>query len=133
MDSREKLISGLKHDIDEWYRHGKRNNLGDIACTVVVVCASLAASILGGDDDAAPVLIAAVAAVPAAAATLQRAVNFRGRSNWYFTAGARLRALLFEVEHAKKPDLEDFARRRGELELELEKEWGPAVGGAKAS
>lgn len=124
MDARAKLVTDIRRDIDEWYRYGRRNNLADIGCTVAIVVTSMVATILGAADAVPAVAVAAVAALPAAAASLQRSVDFRGRAAWYFRAGARLRKLMFEVEQAAQPDLEDFARRRGRLEVELEEAWG---------
>jgi hypothetical protein len=40
-----------------------------------------------------------------------------------------MNALRYEVEYAKAPDLEAFARRYGELEIEHESTWGKQFAG----
>ena len=40
-----------------------------------------------------------------------------------------MKALRYEVEYAEKASLEALARKRGELEVELETEWGSQAGG----
>jgi hypothetical protein len=131
-DRRDKLVSSITRDTDAWFFGGKLNNVADILCTALTVVGSLAASVLGGSHRVDPEIVAAVAAFPAAVATLQRAVNFRGRSFWYFRAGARMRALLFELESAEVPNVEEFARRRGDLEQELDDGWAEALGNGPA-
>jgi hypothetical protein len=68
-------------------------------------------------------VVATAAAIPAAAASLQRIIGIRERSNWYFLYAAQVRALATKLKYAITPDVEDFANKRAELEVEMEKEW----------
>lgn len=68
-------------------------------------------------------LIASIAAVPAACTSLQRIVDFRGRSVWYFQHSASLKALAVSLRYATSPNLEEFARRRADLEVQGEQRW----------
>jgi len=132
-DERGKLVRDIYNDADIWYKGGKLNNIADLLFTTSTVLASLAATVLSGTDRVEAVVVATVAALPAALATIQRVVNFRGRSLWYFRAGAHMRALGYETEWAKAPDLEKLARKRGSLEKRLEAEWAEHIFGASTS
>lgn len=68
-------------------------------------------------------IVASVAAIPAAAASLQRIIGIRERSNWYFLYAAQVRALATRLKYAIAPDVEEFANKSAELEIEMEKEW----------
>jgi hypothetical protein len=96
------------------------------------VLGSLAATVLVSTGAAKP-LIASIAAIPSACTTLQRIVDFRGRSLWYFQHSANLKALTVSLRYAVNPDLEAFAQRRGDLELEAEQRWSQIGSGKDAS
>jgi hypothetical protein len=102
---------------------GRKNNITDIILSIVTVVASLIATILASTPSVYPWVIATAAAIPAASTSLQRIVGFRERSDWYFQHAERLRELVFEVKHAKAPDLEEYAGRRGKIEVEMGKKW----------
>jgi hypothetical protein len=118
----QKLLKAIRSDEDNCFDSGRLNNLTDIGLTIVAVLGSLAATVLvsTGVNHA---VVASIAAIPAACTTLQHVVDFRGRSSWYFQHSAGLKALGLSLEYAANPDLEQFAKRRGELELEAEKRW----------
>jgi len=102
---------------------GIENNRTDIVLTIVTVVASLIATILAGTQEVYRWVVAAVAAVPAACTSLQRIIGFRERSDWYFQHADKLRQLSFELKYAKTPDLEEYARRRGKIEVEMGEKW----------
>jgi hypothetical protein len=62
--------------------------------------------------------------------SLQKIIDFRGRSLWYFHHSANLKALALSLKFAKEPNLEEFARRRAEIEIEGEQRWAQ-IGGAR--
>ncbi len=120
--SRDTLLEELVFDGDQYFDAGRQNNLADIALSVMAVLASLVATVLVGAQ-VSPIITATMAALPAACASIQRIVDLRARASWYFIHAARVRALARELEHASEPDLAHFARRRGELEVSMEREW----------
>ena len=65
-----------------------------------------------------------LAALPAAVTSIQKVTEVKSRSDWYFEYAARLKALAVLVEYSEKLDMDDFAKRRAAIELEMEKGWG---------
>ncbi len=120
--ARETLLANLEQDGDSYFGAGTQNNIIDLSLTITVVLASLVATVLA-TTAASRWIVAAVAAIPAAAASLQRIVGIRERSNWYFLCAAEVRALATRLKYAAAPNLEDFAFKRAELEVQMEKEW----------
>jgi hypothetical protein len=129
MPTRAELLDEFAADETSCFGSGATNNVTDIVLTLMSVVSSLAATILAS---ATPhhFLAASFAAVPAACTSLQRIIDFRGRSHWYFKHAADLKALALSLRYAKTPDLEEFAQRRAELEVEGEQRWAQ-IGGAK--
>ena len=120
--NREELIEELVADGESYFSSGATNNIIDLTLIVLTVLASLAATVLA-TTSVAKWIVAGVAAVPAAATSLQRIVGIRERSNWYFLHAANVRALATELKYASAPNLEEFSKKRGELEIEMEKQW----------
>ena len=77
---RDELLHDLQVDWESCFASGKMNNITDVALSIVAILASLVATVLAGTETV-KWIVASVAAVPAACATLQRVVDFRGRSN----------------------------------------------------
>lgn len=121
--SKDELIQELEFDAMRSFISGKRNNRTDMALSIVTVIASLTAAVLVSTKDMYPWIIASVAALPAACSSLQRLVGFRERSDWYFQHADEVRRLLFELKFTETPNLVKFARKRGELEVELGRAW----------
>jgi hypothetical protein len=119
----DELLRELDEDGEAYFGSGRQNNITDITLSITAILASLVATVLAATGQVPPWISATVAAVPAACASLQRVVDFRGRSSWYFQHAARVRALATSLRYAKAPDVEEFARKRGDLEVEMEKEW----------
>jgi hypothetical protein len=131
--ARDDLLDEFYTDEESCFNSGRLNNITDIGLSIVAVLGSLAATILVSTHIETTV-VASVAAVPAACTTLQRIVDFRGRSLWYFHHSANIKALAVSLKYAATPDLEHFASLRAELEIEGDKRWsqiGPG-GGATA-
>jgi hypothetical protein len=120
--SRDELLSELEADRDSCFESGATNNKTDIALTFISVLASLAATVL---VSATPykALTASIAAIPAACTALQKIIDFRGRSFWYFQQAAGLKALAISLKYATTPDLETYAKHRADLEVDGEKRW----------
>jgi hypothetical protein len=123
MDGRGSLLQEFEIDERQCFESGRLNNITDIALSIISVLTSLAATVLvsTGVDKA---VVASVAALPAACTALQRTVDFRGRSLWYFEHAANITALSVSLRYATTPDLEQFAKRRAELEIDGDKRWG---------
>jgi hypothetical protein len=123
--ARDVLIHELEDDGDSFFSGGFWNNIIDLSLTVLTVFASLVATVLATTDpkEVSRWVVAAVAAIPAAAASLQRIIGIRERSNWYFLYAAQVRALATKLKYANAPDVEEFANKSAELEVEMEKEW----------
>jgi hypothetical protein len=131
LPTRSELLEEFEADYESSFDSGAKNNISDIALTIVSVASSLAATVLVTATPYRP-LAASVAAIPAACTALQRTVDFRGRSLWYFGHAANLKALALALKFAKEPDLEDFAKHRADLEIDAEVLWSQ-IGGGRAS
>jgi pimeloyl-ACP methyl ester carboxylesterase len=123
--SREELIRELEEDGDSFFEEGRSNNIFDLSLTIVIVLASLVATVLATTDpkNVSRLIVASVAAIPAAAASLQRIIGIRERSNWYFLYAANVRSLATKLKYADAPNVEEYASKRAELEVEMEREW----------
>jgi hypothetical protein len=119
----EELLQELEDDGESYFASGRQNNITDLTLSIVITLASLVATVLAATGQVPAWASATAAAVPAACASLQRVVDFRGRSSWYFQHAVRVRALANSLRYAKTPDAEEFARKRGDLEIEMEKDW----------
>jgi hypothetical protein len=128
--SRSEMIEEFIADQASCFSSGAINNITDISLTIVSVLASLAATVLVSTG-ICRILAASVAAVPAACTALQRIVDFRGRSIWYFRHAANLKALAVSLKFAKEPNLEEFAKKRADIEIEGESRWA-GIGAAMA-
>jgi hypothetical protein len=130
---RDDLLRDLEGDWESCFASGKVNNVTDVTLSIVGILASLAATVLVSTD-ASKWIIASVAAVPAACASLQKVVDFRGRSHWYFRYASHVRALASSLKFDNAPDLSDYARKWGALDVEMDKDWSQiGRSGAKPS
>jgi hypothetical protein len=116
------LVQELEDDGEVFFNGGRLNNITDATLSIVSVFGSLAATVLVSTQ-VPRWLPAAVAAVPAACATLQKTLDFRGRSNWYFQYAAHARSLATDLKYADAPNVQEFAHKRAELEVRMEEEW----------
>jgi hypothetical protein len=85
--SRSELIEKFETDENSCFDFGATNNVTDITLTIISVFASLAATVLVAVTGW-KIVAASVAAIPAACTSLQRIIDFRGRSHWYFQHSA---------------------------------------------
>jgi hypothetical protein len=131
MSDKEKLIHEFESDGDQYFESGRGNNLLDIGLSIAAILASLLATGLAGLGSKWTGLVAAVAALPAAFGSIQSVLNTQGRSEWYFRSAAAVRALALELTYDKSPDLAEYARKRGNLEIKMEEEWQNQGRGAK--
>jgi len=121
--SRQELVEELEADGESYFSSGVMNNIIDLSLIVLTVLASLAATVLAATESVPKSIVAGIAALPAAATSLQRIIGIRERSNWYFLHAANVRALATELKYASAPNLDEFSKKRGELEVEMEKQW----------
>jgi hypothetical protein len=129
---RDELLKDLEDDGDEYFSGGRFNNIVDIVLSASAILSSLAATVLA-TTEVCRWIAATVAALPAACASIQRVMNVRGRASWYFRHAALVRALAMDLRYASAPNLQEVAQKRGNIEVEMEKEWDHALspGGAK--
>jgi hypothetical protein len=129
--TREDLLAELEDDGNSFFEDGRRNNMIDLGLTISTVLASLVATVLAAGNIPHGIL-AAVAAIPAAAASLQRIIGIRERSNYNFMYAAEVRSLATKLKFSNAPDVEEFARKRAEIEVEMERAWA-GIGHSGAS
>src|SRR5262249_37156252 len=112
MPDRDQLIQEIEDDAESFYAAGRVNNITDIVLSIAAILSSLVAAVAATVPVDPRWIVATVAAVPAACASLQRVVDFRARSNWYFQFASRGRALAISLKYANAPDLEEFGQKR---------------------
>ena len=117
----EKVLRGLDDDSNQYFMAGRKNKITDVALSISGILASLAATVLAATH--VLLWITAAVATVRACASIQKVVDVRGRSGWYIRHVALVRSLASALKYAKIPDVEEFARKRGELEVEMEREW----------
>ena len=133
MSDEKDLLKELDSDIVDAYSSGTLNNKVDIALSFATVMTSLLATVLVAANDVIiipKVVTALIAALPAACTSLQNFVQFKERSNWYFEYAARARAIGMLYRADEKLDLKEFAKQRGTLEVEMERQWAAIIRGA---
>ena len=128
--NRAELVAELEADARSSFGGGKQNNVTDLVLSMGAILFSLVAAVVAGIGDSPKWLAATFAALPAACASLQRVVDFRGRSNWYFQNAAKTRALAMQLKYADSPSLAEFSQRKAELEVDMEKVWAQ-IGGSQ--
>jgi|GEM_PF-4800662 len=130
--TRQMLINDIERDVKCGYKSGVKNNLTDVGLSIVLTASSLAAAVLlsVNHKSVSPWMIAAVAAIPAACRTLQSIVDFRRRSNWYFSYTDALQQLVLELKYDDAADLKQYAVRLGNLEVEHGKVWTQVTSGS---
>ena len=120
--SADDLQSELESDAQEYFSGGRFNNIVDICLTISAIVSSLIAAIVAATDTQQWIRVG-IAAVPAACTSIQKVLEVRARSNWYFNYAARLRALGVTLKFARGPDLEDFAKKKAAIDLDMERTW----------
>jgi hypothetical protein len=118
----EDMLNSLESDAAAYFDYGKSNNVIDITLTISTILTSLVAAVVASSDISKWIRVG-IAAVPAACTSIQKVIDVRKRSNWYFTYAARLRALAVTVEYASTPNLEEFAKKRAAIDIEMENTW----------
>jgi hypothetical protein len=86
--TRESLLEDFEIDEAQCFSSARINNITDITLSILAVIGSLVATVLAAGAKVAPWIVATFASIPAASASLQRIVDFRGRSIWYFAHSA---------------------------------------------
>ncbi|MBP1777213.1 MAG: hypothetical protein H6Q86_3223 [candidate division NC10 bacterium] len=121
------LVEDLDAEVETSFKGGRKNNLADIWCSVGVIVASVLASILAAVSGVPGWVTAAIAVLPALCGGLQRTLDFRGRSAWYFVKWGRLRALQLTLKG--DPDLprKDVSLQYGEILRDMENRWSEFV------
>lgn len=125
------LCSQIESDAEEYFSAGRFNNMVDVSLTIAAIIISLIAA-TAASTDAQQWFRVGIAAVPAACISVQKVIEVRARSNWYFNYAARLRALELTLRFATSPELSDFARKKAAIDLDMERAWAQiGRGGAK--
>lgn len=121
----------VEAEAEEYFSAGRFNNISDICLTVSAIVTSLIAAVIAATE-AQQWIRVGIAAVPAACTSIQKVIEVRARSNWYFNYAARLRALGLTLRFAGNPEVEDFAKKKAAIDLDMEKAWAQiGRGGAK--
>ena len=123
------LLKDLEDDAAEYFDGGRFNNIVDISLTIGAILTSLIAAAVAAADVLRWIHVA-VAALPAACTSIQKVVEVKARSNWYFTYSTRLGVLAATLRYTQNPDPEDFAKRRAAIDLEMEQAWSQLGRGA---
>jgi len=120
----EDLVREIDGEEDALYKAGRTNHKTDLLFWFTAIIASFVATILAalGKEQIPPWLTAAIAALPGLCASLQRVIDFRGRSAWYFQKAAQMKALLLNVKY-QGMSVEDGAKRWGQIETAYEDLW----------
>ena len=119
----EDFLEQLEADAEVQFSGGRNNHLWDISLTIAAMVTSLVAAVVVATDVTPRWIRVGVAALPAACTSIQKVLEVRARSNWYFNYAARLRALAVIAEFAKNPDLEEYSKKKAAIELDMEKAW----------
>lgn len=90
---KSQLADDLDAEADDLFGGGRQNNITDIGCSVGAILGSFLAAVLAATDDVYPAVTAGVAALPGLCASLQRVIDYRGRSAWYFLKSAQLSSI----------------------------------------
>jgi hypothetical protein len=122
-NDKDTMLQKFEDDGIDYFGSGRLNNFSDIACSIGAIVSSITAAVLATLPPVRPWVLALIAAIPAGLASAQIKINFRGRSDWYFESAARVRDLALQLKYAEAPDLAEFARKRGELEIAGEEQW----------
>lgn len=118
-EKKDALVEGFENDRKQYFHLGRLSRMEDLWMSIIAIFASGTSATLASLRISGQVA-AVLAAIPAVIVPLQRKFNLREQSKSYFLLSAHLRALALELKHAVTPDLADFARRRGELEVKME-------------
>ena len=121
------LVEAIDDEADESFAEGRKNNLADLTCSIAAIAASFLAAVLAAVNGAPGWLTAIIAALPGFCASLQRVVDYRGRSAWYFIKYAKLRDLALALKWDSSMQPADGARRFGAILKEMEDRWSELV------
>jgi hypothetical protein len=128
---KEGLMSDLADEItaeaDVSFQGGRTNNLSDLGCSIGAIIASFLAAVLAAVSGAPGWVTAIIAALPGLCNSLQRVVDFRGRSAWYFVKAAKLRDLALTVKWDPNLPPKEAARQFGGILKEMEDRWSELV------
>ena len=121
------LADEITAEADVSFEGGRTNNLSDLGCSIGAIVASFLAAVLAAVSGAPGWVTAIIAALPGLCNSLQRVVDFRGRSAWYFVKYAKLRDLALTVKWDSNLAPPDAARQFGAILKEMEDRWSELV------
>jgi hypothetical protein len=117
------LADQIAAEADVSFDQGRTNNLTDLVLIFGAIIASTLATILAGVTEDHKAVVASVAALPGLCASLQRIVDFRGRSAWHFVKYAKLRELELNLRYDPTQLPPDAAKQFGAILKEMEGKW----------
>lgn len=121
-----KLIHEIDSEEDALFKAGRTNHITDLSFWSAAIVASSIATILAALDQVHPWLTASIAAIPGLCTSLQRAIDFRGRSAWYFKKAAQMKAISLNVKYQGMSE-QDGAKKWAEIETAYEELWPQLV------
>jgi hypothetical protein len=123
----QNLTDEIDAEADVSFQGGRTNNLTDLGCSIGAIVASFLAAVLAAVSGAPGWVTAAVAALPGLCNSLQRIVDFRGRSAWYFVKYAKLRDLALRTKYNSSLTPEEAGLQLGAIVKEMEDRWSELV------
>lgn len=121
------LLDDIRGEANVCFDGGRTNNLSDLGCAIGAIAASAIAAVLAAINGVPGWLTAIIAGLPAVLASLQRVVDFRGRSAWYFIKYSKLRDLSLRMQFDETIKSADAAARYGAILTEMEERWADLV------
>jgi hypothetical protein len=121
------LADEVDDEVSVSFDGGRANNLSDLSCSIGSIVASFLAAVLAAVNGAPGWLTAIIAAMPGLCTSLQRLVDFRGRSAWYFVKYAKLRDLALAIKFDDSVSTSEAAHRFGAILREMEERWSEFV------
>lgn len=121
------LVDEISAEADVSFEGGRTNNLSDLGCAIGAIASSFLVAVLAAVSNTPGWLVAAVAALPALFTSLQRIMDFRGRSAWYFVKYAKLRDLGLTLKYNPNFPPVEAAKQFGAILKEMEERWSDFV------
>ena len=125
------LAADLESEADDLFGGGRQNNVTDVVCSAGAIFGSFLAAVLAATGDVYPAVTAGVAALPGLCASLQRVIDFRGRSAWYFVKSAQLSSIARSLRYGVI-DERSAATQWNEIDKTMEERWAEFVKGGTA-
>lgn len=138
-EMRSDLVKQINDEADISFQEGRKNNIWDLGFSIgaitASVCATGFATVFASVHAVDPAgvhtwmgyVTAVLAGLPTLCNGLQRAIDCRGRSGWYFVKYGKLTDLALRLEHDPELLPKDGAIKLGAIRKEMEERWAELV------